>query len=343
MSHKQDAHDMHLQLLQDMTNRLLVFLPQLEVDLASFSDDAESSLRFLAMLSGPFCPILHIVKERETTKSSSSISDSEVSKNSQSSSALTVSSNFEPRRSRGPSAFISSTSSSIAFRPDAIFMLLRKAYKDSDLGTVCRKASRVLQKLIEPVAVQEVAIHSGDVPSDLDETAKSEVSNPVPIVDYSELFGEEFQIPNDPWDFSILNILDIGAVEEGILHVLYACASQPILCGKLAESSSDFWSALPLIQALLPALRPSMSSCSDQVDDSFSQWKQPFVQQALSQVVFNCRLLLHHLHHCTNHFFMQVLAICHRFHHHMFVLSLHFSCLCSILLFAFYLQCEVPF
>ncbi|XP_031267356.1 uncharacterized protein LOC116125781 isoform X1 [Pistacia vera] len=284
-SHKQDAHDMHLQLLQDMTNRLLVFLPQLEVDLASFSDNAESSLRFLAMLSGPFCPILHIVKERETTKSSSSISDSEVSKNSQSSSALTVSSNFEPRRSRGPSAFISSTSSSIAFRPDAIFMLLRKAYKDSDLGTICRKASRVFQKLIEPVAVQEVAIHSGDVPSDLDETAKSEVSNPVPIVDYSELFGEEFQIPNDPWDFSILNILDIGAVEEGILHVLYACASQPILCGKLAESSSDFWSALPLIQALLPALRPSMSSCSDQVDDSFSQWKQPFVQQALSQIV----------------------------------------------------------
>lgn len=35
--------------------------------------------------------------------------------------------------------FISSTSSSIAFRPDAIFVLLRKAYKDPDLGTICRK------------------------------------------------------------------------------------------------------------------------------------------------------------------------------------------------------------
>ncbi|XP_044498072.1 uncharacterized protein LOC123220115 isoform X3 [Mangifera indica] len=303
MSHKQDAHDMHLQLLQDITNRLLVFLPQLEVDLASFSDDAESSLRFLATLSGPFYPILHIIKERETARLSSSISDSEVSRNSQSSSALTVSSNFEPRRSRGMFPFVSSTSISIAFRPDAIFMLLRKAYKDSNLGTICRKASRVLQKLIEPVAVHEVAIRSDDAPSDLDEMAKSEVSNPVPMVDYSELFGEEFQIPSDSWDFSILNILDIGAVEEGILHVLYACASQPILCGKLAESSSDFWSALPLVQALLPALRPSMSSCSDQADDSFPQWIQPFVQQALSQIVVTSSSSLYQplLHACAGY------------------------------------------
>ena len=35
--------------------------------------------------------------------------------------------------------FMSSTSSSMAFRPDVIFVLLRKAYKDPDLGTICRK------------------------------------------------------------------------------------------------------------------------------------------------------------------------------------------------------------
>ncbi|KAL5834799.1 hypothetical protein ACOSQ4_014296 [Xanthoceras sorbifolium] len=285
MSHKQDAHDMHLQLLQDMTNRLLVFLPQLEVDLASFSDAAESNLRFLAMLSGPFYPILQVVKERETARSSSIVSDCEVSRNSQSSSALTVSSNFEPRRSRGMSPFILSTSGSIAFRPDAILMLLRKAYKDSDLGTICRMVSRVLQKLVEPIKVQEASMPSSEIPSDLDDTSKSEVFNPVLIVDFSNLFGEEFQIPDDFWDCSIVNILDIGAVEEGILHVLYACASQPLLCSKLADCTSELWSALPLIQALLPALRPSMSGSSDHVDDSFSQWKQPFVQQALSQIV----------------------------------------------------------
>ncbi|KAI9186124.1 hypothetical protein LWI28_013988 [Acer negundo] len=284
MSHKQDAHDMHLQLLQDMTNRLLVFLPQLEVDLAGFSDAAESTLRFLAMLSGPFYPILQVVKERETARSSSNVSDCEVSRNSLSSSALTVSSNFEPRRSRGMSPFISSTSGSIAFRPDAILMLLRKAYKDSDLGTIA-------EWFLE------------EIPSDLDETLKSEVFNPVPIVDYSNLFGEEFQIPDDLWDYSIVNILDIGAVEEGILHVLYACASQPLLCSKLAESSTEFWSALPLVQALLPALRPSMSGSSDHVDDSFSQWKQPFVQQALSQIVVTTSSSLYQplLHACAGY------------------------------------------
>jgi hypothetical protein len=39
------------------------------------------------------------------------------------------------------SPFVFSTSSSIVFRPDSIFMLLRKAYKDFDLGTVCRMVS----------------------------------------------------------------------------------------------------------------------------------------------------------------------------------------------------------
>lgn len=283
ISHKQDAHDLHLQLLKDMTSRLLVFLPQLEADLNSFLDAAEPNLRFLAMLAGPFYPILNLGNERTAAKSSGNISDSEVSKHSQLSSALTVSSNFEPRRSRGTSPFVLSTSSSIVFRADAIFVLLRKAYKDSDLGIVCRMAARVLHKLIEPVA------HEGSTPPGEvtygDEAVKSEITNPAPLVDYSNLFGEEFQLPGDHWDSSYLNILDIGAVEEGILHVLYACASQPQLCSKLADRTSDFWSALPLVQALLPALRPSVSRPSDIVDDSFSQWKQPIVQQALSQIV----------------------------------------------------------
>ncbi|XP_037492516.1 uncharacterized protein LOC105632528 isoform X3 [Jatropha curcas] len=285
ISHKQDAHDMHLQLLQDMTNRLLVFLPQLEAELSSFSDGAEQNLCFLAMLVGPLYPILHLVNEREAAKSSASISDSEVPKNSQPSSSLTVSSNFEPRRSRSMPPFISSTSSSMVFRPDAIFVLLRKAYKESDLGAVCRIASRILYKLIETVAVQEPSTAASEVTLALDETSKFELSNPVPLVDYSSFLGEEFQIPDDHWDTSILNVLDIGAVEEGILHVLYACASQPLLCRKLAESASEFWSALPLVQALLPALRPSISILGEHVDDTFAQWKQPFVQQALSQIV----------------------------------------------------------
>ena len=33
-------------------------------DLASFSDAPEPNIRFIAMLAGPFYPILHIVNER---------------------------------------------------------------------------------------------------------------------------------------------------------------------------------------------------------------------------------------------------------------------------------------
>ncbi|KAF5451858.1 hypothetical protein F2P56_026920 [Juglans regia] len=302
ISHKQDAHDMHLQLLKDLTDRLLVFLPQLEADLTSFSDSAEPNIRFLAMLAGPFYPILHIVNERATGKSLSSITDSEGSKNCQLSSALTVSSNFEPQRSR-MSPFVFSTSSSIAFRPDSIFVLLRRAYKDFDLGTVCRMASRILRKFIEPVTVQEASTSPNAATPDEDETSKPELSHSFPVVDYSDLFGEEFRIPVDPWDSSYLNILDLGEVEEGILHVLYACASQPLLCSKLAEGTSDFWFALPLVQALLPALRPTVSSPFDVVDESFSQWKQPIVQQALSQIVLTSASSLYRplLHACAGY------------------------------------------
>lgn len=143
----------------------------------------------------------------------------------------------------------------MVFRPDVIFMLLRKAYEDSDLGTVCRtviplcfffqyclfasfwfyalnwlqlppwsQASRILQKLLEPVIVQEASTSPSEMTSG-DESLKSELLIPVPLLDYSNLFGEDFQLPDDQWDSS-LSILDLGAVEEGIIHVLFACASQ---------------------------------------------------------------------------------------------------------------------
>ncbi|XAR54275.1 hypothetical protein NMG60_11029333 [Bertholletia excelsa] len=281
IAHKQDAHDMYLQLLQDITNRLVAFIPQLEADLNSFLDDPEPNLCFLSMLAGPFYPILHIVNERLA----GNVLDSEASKTSQSSSALTVSSNFEPRRSRSTSSFLSPVASSIVFRPDAIFMLLRKAYRDTHLGIFCRMVSRILLKLIEPLKLQQASNSSSDIKSSpTDEASQSEHSNSPLLVDYSNLFGEEFQIPEDHWDTNCLTVLDIGAVEEGILHVLYACASQPLFCSKLADSTSDFWSALPLVQALLPALRPNFSS-PESIDDNFSHWKQPFVQHALSQIV----------------------------------------------------------
>lgn len=88
------------------------------------------------------------------------------------------------------------------------------------------KASRILKKLVEPCTMQDVVDHSSEISSNLDEEPKSEFLHTMSLVDYSELFGPEFSMPNDQWDTTYLNVLDLGAVEEGIMHVLYACVSQ---------------------------------------------------------------------------------------------------------------------
>lgn len=87
------------------------------------------------------------------------------------------------------------------------------------------QASRILLKLVEPVGVQEAST-SADEAAISDEFSKLGSSDPVSIADYSKLFGEDFEVPDDKWDLRYLSILDIGAVEEGILHILFACASQ---------------------------------------------------------------------------------------------------------------------
>ena len=142
-----------------------------------------------------------------------------------------------------------------------------------------------MQKLINPDTEQDASNLQNDVISISEEKSKLELSGSFTLFDYSNLFGEEFRMPDEHWDCSYLNLLDIGAVEEGILHVLYSCASQvpyskmiynslcpfflskfavfyvhclthcslqPVLCSKMAERASDFWAALPLVQALLP-------------------------------------------------------------------------------------------
>ncbi|CAN1217726.1 hypothetical protein LINPERPRIM_LOCUS1103, partial [Linum perenne] len=206
---------------------------------------------------------------------------------------------LQPRRPRSTSPFISS--SSTIFRPDIVFVLLRKAYKEPELGIVCRMASRILHKLIEPAAVHKAT--ELKIESPVDATSKSEFSNPATLVDYSSLFGDSFHIPDDRWDSNILNLLDIGAVEEGIFHILFACASQPSMCHKLSESTFEFWSALPLIQALLPALRPTISNFGDNLDENFSPWKQPFVMRALSEIVSMSASALYRplLHACAGY------------------------------------------
>ncbi|XP_049936727.1 uncharacterized protein LOC116265450 isoform X2 [Nymphaea colorata] len=287
ISYKQDANNIYLQLLKDITRRLLPFLPQLEGELSTFLEAAETNIRFLAMLAGPFYPILFIANEREIGKTSGDIFDSDGSRNNQIS-TLTVSSNFEvqPRRVRSPSSFPQPAACSIAFRPSSVLMLLRKAYKDTCLGTIARLAARVLQKLMVPDSSLEAVSSSTEASAVLpDEVAKMESHALECFSDYSCLFGEEFKINGELSNIYSLSFLDSALVEEGILHILYACAAEPLLCSKLHDCGPEFWFVLPLIQALLPALRPSLGSPMDQVDESFTHWKQPMVQQALAQIV----------------------------------------------------------
>jgi len=83
-----------------------------------------------------------------------------------------------------------------------------------------------MQKLINPDTEQDVSKPQDEVTSLLEDKSNLELSSSFTLVDYSKLLGEEFQMPDEQWDCSYLNILDMGAVEEGILHVLYSCASQ---------------------------------------------------------------------------------------------------------------------
>lgn len=83
-----------------------------------------------------------------------------------------------------------------------------------------------MQKLIGPDTMQDASNSQNDLTSVLDETSNVEPPTPFPLLNYSNLFGEEFQMPDLHCDISYLNILDVGAVEEGMLHILYACASQ---------------------------------------------------------------------------------------------------------------------
>lgn len=59
-----------------------------------------------------------------------------------------------------------------------------------------------------------------------DEGKKLDILHPASFIDYSDIFGEEFRSPEHHGDSKVINVLDIALVEEGILHVLYACASQ---------------------------------------------------------------------------------------------------------------------
>ena len=80
------------------------------------------------------------------------------------------------------------------------------------------QASLSLQKLLLPASSTETA---QSLPHD-----ESEKASDLRLSDYSKLFGDEFLVPDENWDVSLISLLDISLVEEGMFHMLYACAAQ---------------------------------------------------------------------------------------------------------------------
>ncbi|KAG0598738.1 hypothetical protein M758_12G097000 [Ceratodon purpureus] len=284
-----EPHDVQLQLLQDISIRLSPFLQQLEGDLSVPIEAMDSTIRFLAMLVGPFYPFLALFRAVRENEKLAAVggADEELGKSSLAS-VFTVSSNFQapPKRIRSPGLSSQSSGQSLALRPNSVVMLLKLAYKDAFLSNVCKKVARLLRKLsllnADGLRVTTELPGSG--------SDESTVANDTPLMpaDYSRLFGEEYRVTDDDsLDLGSASTLDISIVEEALLHLLYACASQPLIIRRLAEAKSDLSPVLPLLQSLLPALRPPTSSAAnaDVVDETFWQWQAPLVQRALNQVV----------------------------------------------------------
>ncbi|CAM6088777.1 unnamed protein product [Calypogeia fissa] len=299
IAHIRDPQDIYIQLLQDISSRLSPFLSHLEVELAVGTDGMESSIRFLAMLVGPFYPILKAVGGRENDKAATAGSEPEATKSNQPT-VFTVSSNFQapPKRVRSPGIMQPPSGLGLAQRPDAVVVLLRAACRDTHLGNLCRKVARLLRKLNGSSLSGESLLSVGDstvTSSGVTGTGLEEgvggsepVTAPTFLSDYSSIFGEDYRILDDDGvEIGHAGVLDVAAVEEGLIHILFASASQPIISRRLADSKSDLIPVLPLVQAMLPALRPPPSTTAeaDNVDETFWQWQSALTQRGLSQVV----------------------------------------------------------
>ncbi|KAK6143096.1 hypothetical protein DH2020_023444 [Rehmannia glutinosa] len=151
------------------------------------------------------------------------------------------------------------------------------------------EASRILMKLMEPMTMQEVSTLVSDITSSVaDETPKSDSCDPIPLPDYSNLYGEEFKIPEDFWDPAYLNVLDSAAVEEGIMHVLYASASQEIVA---TSSSAIYCPMLRACAGYLASFSPSHAKAACVLIDLCSGVLAPWMAQVIAKVDLTVELM----------------------------------------------------
>lgn len=88
------------------------------------------------------------------------------------------------------------------------------------------KVARLLRRL--SLLNAESLPSTTEIPgSGSDESASVNDTPPMRPADYSKLFGEEFRVLDEEGlDLASARTLDISVVEEALLHLLYACASQ---------------------------------------------------------------------------------------------------------------------
>ncbi|XP_024538998.1 uncharacterized protein LOC9657804 isoform X1 [Selaginella moellendorffii] len=272
ISHKHELHAVYLKLLQDIASRLSPFLIQLESDLAVSSEAMESTVKLLAMLVGPFYPILASAGGREAEKTG--IDETARTQTS----VFSVSSNFQapPKRGKGSGVSQKPVGLLLAYRFDVILLLLKVANKNSALSRICKKVAVIYTKL------------AGTITHDAD-SLEAPVSDASAAAgsDYSEIFGEEYRIVEETTDITNAGILEISLIEEGLLHVLYCLASQPVLCRRLADSEADLVPVLPFVQATVGAIRPSSTllTGAEIIDETFWPWQVPQVHGVVSHVV----------------------------------------------------------
>lgn len=84
------------------------------------------------------------------------------------------------------------------------------------------QAARVFHHLAAPNSADEASM----VNSAISASAIEEAPKHGGLSDYSGMFGQDFSILVDDWDSRFISILDLAAVEEGVFHVLYACACE---------------------------------------------------------------------------------------------------------------------
>eukprot|EP00854_Cymbomonas_tetramitiformis_P015742 gene15742-18666_t len=286
VTHIREPYDANLQLLRDVCRRLGPVLPHLQPELAH-AEAMEESLKFFAMLVGPFYPILMLVTgQREADQALGNGHDSDAggagtsgTRSTQQKMALTVSSNFAAPPKKGSRGALGGGQAPrgalLALQPEVVLSLLRHAHSEPALAGLCRKVAFLL--------------HS-----------RSAAADAAPDTAAPSVWGQ----PEGARNLATV----LGTVEEAALQLLFASAAHPAHAAVLAGGDVDLAPFLPLLRVMLPTLRPAPDAGAvespaptsgmiplaspalttlvvEPLEKMLAHWRLPGVERALARLV----------------------------------------------------------